>query len=124
MPAPVSNSTNPLGQPLSPQSLFASSPVVLSASAPVAGFCKQGPPAWRDCPQPHCGSEADLLKSAKKHKSVIVFWLSGGPSHIDMWDPKPEAPVEIRSPFATLPTKMPGVHFTEHCRCRRRSPTS
>lgn len=47
-------------------------------------------------------------------KAVIVFWLSGGPSHIDMWDPKPEAPVEIRSPFASLPTKLPGIHFTEH----------
>src|SRR5262245_5600083 len=36
------------------------------------------------------------------HKAVIMFWLSGGPSQIDMWDPKPDAPVEIRSPFATL----------------------
>ncbi|HUE74650.1 MAG TPA: DUF1501 domain-containing protein [Pirellulaceae bacterium] len=47
-------------------------------------------------------------------KSVILFWLSGGPSHIDMWDPKPDAPQEIRSPFATLPTNVPGIHFTEH----------
>ncbi len=47
-------------------------------------------------------------------KAVILFWLSGGPSQIDMWDPKPQAPVEIRSPFATLPTRIPGVHFTEH----------
>jgi hypothetical protein len=31
-----------------------------------------------------------------------------------MWDPKPDAPVEIRSPFATLPTKLPGVQFSEH----------
>ena len=44
----------------------------------------------------------------KDNKAVILFWLSGGPSHIDMWDPKPEAPIEIRSPFATLPTKLPG----------------
>src|SRR5262245_48722177 len=29
-------------------------------------------------------------------KAVILFWLSGGPSHIDMWDPKPQAPAEIR----------------------------
>jgi len=50
----------------------------------------------------------------KDNKAVILFWLSGGPSHIDMWDPKPEAPIEIRSPFATLPTKLPGIHFTEH----------
>src|SRR6185503_5254594 len=47
-------------------------------------------------------------------KSVILFWLSGGPSHLDMWDPKPDAPQEIRSPFGTIATKLPGVHFTEH----------
>ena len=47
-------------------------------------------------------------------KSVILFWLSGGPSHIDMWDPKPEAPSEIRSPFDTIATKVPGISFTEH----------
>jgi len=45
---------------------------------------------------------------------VILFWLSGGPSHIDMWDPKPEAPVEIRGPFGHIPTKLPGVHVCEH----------
>ena len=47
-------------------------------------------------------------------KAVILFWLSGGPSHIDMWDPKPRAPQEIRSPFGTIPTALPGVRFTEH----------
>ncbi len=52
--------------------------------------------------------------AAKSKKAVILFWLSGGPSQIDMWDPKPDAPVEIRSPFATMPTKLSGVQFTEH----------
>ena len=47
-------------------------------------------------------------------KSVILFWLSGGPSQIDMWDPKPEAPSEIRGPFRPIATKIPGVHFSEH----------
>ncbi|MCA9123253.1 MAG: DUF1501 domain-containing protein [Planctomycetaceae bacterium] len=47
-------------------------------------------------------------------KSVILFWLSGGPSHLDMWDPKPNAPQEIRSPFGTIATRLPGVNFTEH----------
>ena len=46
--------------------------------------------------------------------NVILFWLSGGPSHIDMWDPKPDAPSEIRSPFGDIPTKLPGVHVCEH----------
>src|SRR5207237_3844406 len=35
-------------------------------------------------------------------------------THIDMWDPKPDAPQEIRSPFGTIQTKLPGVQFTEH----------
>jgi len=47
-------------------------------------------------------------------KSVILFWLSGGPSQLDMWDPKPLAPVEIRGPFGTIPTALPGVAFCEH----------
>ncbi|MBG89073.1 MAG: hypothetical protein CMO80_19530 [Verrucomicrobiales bacterium] len=52
-------------------------------------------------------------KSTRK-TSVILFWLSGGPSHIDLWDPKPDAPREIRSPFGHIPTKLPGVHVCEH----------
>jgi len=52
-------------------------------------------------------------KAAGK-KSVIMFWLSGGPSQIDMWDPKPHAPKEIRSPFGTIGTKVPGIQLTEH----------
>ncbi len=47
-------------------------------------------------------------------KSVILFWLSGGPSHLDMWDPKPDAPSEIRGPFSTISTAVPGVQFSEH----------
>jgi hypothetical protein len=46
--------------------------------------------------------------------SVILFWLSGGPSHIDMWDPKPDAPREVRSPFGTVATKVPGIQVCEH----------
>lgn len=47
-------------------------------------------------------------------KAVILFWLSGGPSHIDMWDPKPDAPAEIRGPFSAISTKIPGVQLCEH----------
>lgn len=49
-------------------------------------------------------------------KSCIFLFLEGGPPHQDMWDPKPEAPAEIRGPFATIPTSVPGTFFTEHCR--------
>ena len=44
---------------------------------------------------------------------VIVF-LNGGPSHLDMWDPKPDAPAEVRGEFKPIPTSVPGVRFGEH----------
>ncbi|HET6884171.1 MAG TPA: DUF1501 domain-containing protein [Pirellulales bacterium] len=49
-----------------------------------------------------------------EQRAVIVFWLSGGPSHIDMWDPKPLAPSEIRGPYQTIGTKVPGIEISEH----------
>lgn len=59
-------------------------------------------------------SSAREARPQRSPKSVIFIWLSGGPSQIDMWDPKPMAPREIRSPFSTIDTKIPGVAFTEH----------
>ena len=47
-------------------------------------------------------------------KSVILLWLSGGPSHLDTWDPKPDAPSEVRGPYGTIATTVPGVRFCEH----------
>ena len=49
-------------------------------------------------------------------KSCIFIFLEGGPPHQDMWDPKPEAPVEIRGPFQTINTAVPGTIVTEYCR--------
>ncbi len=60
------------------------------------------------------GMAANLPKPTGDKKAVILFWLSGGPSHLDMWDPKPDAPSEIRGPFGTVATKLPGVRFGEH----------
>ena len=59
-------------------------------------------------------AEASKAGKPKDKKNVILFWLSGGPSHIDMWDPKPDAPSEIRGPFESIPTKLPGVRVSEH----------
>jgi len=47
-------------------------------------------------------------------KAVILIWLSGGPSHLDTWDPKPHAPAEVRGPFRSTATKVPGVRVCEH----------
>ncbi|MFN0068396.1 MAG: DUF1501 domain-containing protein, partial [Limisphaerales bacterium] len=46
-------------------------------------------------------------------KSIIMVYLQGGPSHLDLWDPKENVPDKIRSPFKGIPTKLPGVNFTE-----------
>jgi hypothetical protein len=48
-------------------------------------------------------------------KSVIFLFLEGGPSTIDMWDLKPEAPVEIRGPYKPIATNVPGTFVGEHC---------
>jgi hypothetical protein len=50
---------------------------------------------------------------AGKAKAVILLWLYGGPSHIDLFDPKPAAPSDVRSPFAPIATAVPGMRLTE-----------
>jgi len=47
-------------------------------------------------------------------KAVILLDLFGGPSHIDSFDPKPDAPPEVRGEFGTIPTVLPGVRVCEH----------
>src|SRR3954449_10986682 len=46
-------------------------------------------------------------------KSVIMIFLQGGPSHVDIWDPKPDAPLNIRGDFKPIKTKIPGTHISE-----------
>src|SRR5205807_10179477 len=55
-----------------------------------------------------------LSGSGNDRKAVILIWLSGGPSQLDTWDPKPDAPSEIRGPFGSIATKVPGVRVSEH----------
>lgn len=49
-----------------------------------------------------------------KVKSCILIWMDGGPSHFETFDPKPDAPSEIRGEFAPIPTRTPGCFFSEH----------
>jgi len=46
-------------------------------------------------------------------KSVIMVFLQGGPSHIDIWDPKPDAPSNVRGEFKQIRTKVPGIWLSE-----------
>jgi hypothetical protein len=58
----------------------------------------------------HAGSTA---RSNKREPSVIILWMRGGPSHIDMWDPKPDAPVEYRGEFGVKPSAVPGILLSD-----------
>src|SRR5579885_3083721 len=64
-------------------------------------------------------SLADALRAGESGrnpgsaKSVVLLWMWGGPSQLDTFDPKPHAPVEYRGQFGTVPTRVPGVRFTE-----------
>ena len=48
-----------------------------------------------------------------KAKSIIMVYLQGGPSHLDLWDPKSDVPDNVRSVFKTIDTKVPGTQVTE-----------
>lgn len=54
-----------------------------------------------------------LAGETGRHSSVIILWMRGGPSHIDMWDPKPEAPIEYRGEFGVSSTCVPGIQLTD-----------
>ncbi len=62
-------------------------------------------------------SRAEAARTGRKMpsgKSVILLWMTGGPSHIDMWDMKPERPPENRGPFSPITTNVPGIQICEH----------
>jgi hypothetical protein len=58
-------------------------------------------------------ARADAARPGKA-RSVVVVFLTGAPSHIDTFDLKPEAPVEVRGPFRPVATRVPGLHVCEH----------
>jgi len=65
----------------------------------------------------HRAAAADAARAAGKPSprqvNCILIWLDGGPSHYETFDPKPEAPSEVRGEFKSIPTKVPGVHFSQ-----------
>lgn len=64
---------------------------------------------------------ADLMKlkaeasipAKQQDTNVILFWLSGGPGHMETWDPKPDAPADYRGPFQSIATSLSDVRFGE-----------
>ncbi len=59
------------------------------------------------------GAAAAAGKASPDEVRCILIWLDGGPTHHESFDPKPDAPSEVRGQFGTVPTKIPGVHFSE-----------
>src|SRR5437763_3942695 len=69
---------------------------------------------WRD--QAKAADLATKYKGARgfgSAKSVVMVFLQGGPSHIDIWDPKPDAPSNIRGEFKQIRTNVPGIWLSE-----------
>jgi hypothetical protein len=53
-------------------------------------------------------------QTGAKHKACILLWMNGGPSHIDTFDPKPDAAANIRGEFNPIDTSVPGIQTSEH----------
>src|SRR6266498_6003723 len=49
-----------------------------------------------------------------RHKACIVLWMTGGPSHLDTFDLKPDARAEVRGEFRPIATSVPGIQISEH----------
>jgi len=73
----------------------------------LAGFASLSLPGMLRLKAASAASQTD------EKTAVIMVWKPGGCSHIDTYDPKPQAGSEYRGPFSTIPTKVPGMHFTE-----------
>jgi hypothetical protein len=67
-----------------------------------------------DAPRLQAEQDSRRPRGFGKAKSVIVVFANGGQSHIDMWDPKPSAPLDVRGAFQPIATKVAGVQFCEH----------
>lgn len=61
---------------------------------------------WRHA----CAAE----QPTKRPSNCILIWMDGGPTHFETFDPKPEAPVEIRGEFQPIATSVPGIQICEH----------
>jgi uncharacterized protein (DUF1501 family) len=57
---------------------------------------------------------SETAPTQRRNVNCILMWMQGGPSHIDTFDPKPDAPVEVRGEFGAIPTRIPGVRIAEH----------
>jgi len=60
------------------------------------------------------GLAADGVQTPRAATRCILIWMDGGPTHYETFDPKPDAPREIRGDFESIATKVPGIRFSRH----------
>src|SRR5262245_60841719 len=77
------------------------------SAAGVAGASLSG---WLPGP---AGDGARAAESPARPKSCILLWMAGGPSHHDTFDPKPDAPAEVRGDLKAIATSVPGIQVSE-----------
>ncbi|HUQ69467.1 MAG TPA: DUF1501 domain-containing protein [Planctomycetaceae bacterium] len=70
--------------------------------------------SWANLLRARAGSHAAGADGFGRAKQCILLFMWGGPSHIDTFDPKPQAPKQVRGPFATISTNVPGIEVSEH----------
>ncbi len=79
----------------------------------IGGLSMLGLNAW-DLARLRAASPDDSPARAHQSNACVFIFLFGGPSHIDLWDMKPEAPAEIRGEFKPIDTVVPGIQICEH----------
>src|SRR5690349_1790219 len=79
--------------------------------ATTAGICTLSLPAFL---QLRPAAAAPTATSGANAKACIIVYCWGGMSHLESWDPKPDAPVEVRGEFAPISTATPGIKISEH----------
>ena len=81
----------------------------------IAGLSALAGTGWRSASAADGGKDSGNSSSGvRRAKSVIVVFASGGQSQLEMWDPKPEAPLEVRGAFAPISSAVPGTILSEH----------
>lgn len=87
-----------------------------SGRASRRDFLRLGALVWGGLSLPELLRERALASSERtgRCRAVIQIFLGGGPSHLDMYDLKPNAPLEIRGEFRPIPTSLPGEFLSEH----------
>jgi hypothetical protein len=62
---------------------------------------------------PLAGVAAEQAATGRRHKACVLLWMDGGPSHVDTFDPKPDAAAEVRGDLKAIATSVPGISVSE-----------